>query len=130
MHKDIIPELNKYLSGREQYDPYAVCFALRYACEKKIYLQLTDETARNTFLNIKKSTKDKLEWAEESGYNVPIIYYILGIIFNEAEHLNGYEIEQNKERSCVYRLDNGAIRQMAIELFNYNGTDITVDAIL
>lgn len=130
LHKDIIPELNKYLSGREQYDPYAVCFALRYACEKKIYFQLTNETERNTFLNIKKSTKDKLEWAEEAGYNVPIIYYILGIIFNEAEHLNGYEIEQNKERSCVYRLDNGAIRQMAIELFNYNGTDITVDAIL
>ena len=71
-----------------------------------------------------------LEWAEENGYAVPVIYYMLGIIFNEAEHINGFEIEQNKERSCVYRLDNGVIHQMAIELFDYKGNDITIDAIL
>ena len=68
--------------------------------------------------------------AEENGYAVPVIYYMLGIIFNEAEHINGFEIEQNKERSCVYRLDNGVIHQMAIELFDYKGNDITIDAIL
>ena len=61
---------------------------------------------------------------------MPVIYYTLGIIFNEAEHINGFEIEQNKERSCVYRLDNGVIHQMAIELFDYKGNDITIDAIL
>lgn len=130
LHKDIILELNKYLRGDRQYDPYAVCFALRFGCEKNIYIQLRTEEHRNIFLNQKKKTKDKLEWAEENGYNVPVIYYMLGIIFNEAEHINGFEIEQNKERSCVYRLDNGVIHQMAIELFDYKGNDITIDAIL
>ena len=78
----------------------------------------------------KKKTKDKLEWAEDAGYDVPVIYYMLGIIFNEAEHITGIEIAQNKERSCVYRLDNGAIRQMIIELFNYTEEDIAIDAII
>lgn len=130
LHFDILPELNKYLKGLEQYDPYAVCFALRYACEKNIYEQLKNDDERNIFLEDKKKTKDKLEWAEGAGYNIPIIYYMLGIIFNEAEHINGYEIEQNKERSCVYKLENGAIRQMIIELFNYTGNEIIIDAIL
>ncbi len=129
LHSDILPELNKYLRGQESYDPYAVCFALRYACEKNIYTQLRNDEERTIFLS-KKKTKDKLEWAEDAGYNVPVVYYMLGIIFNEAEHITGLEIERNKERSCVYRLDNGAIRQMIIELFNYSGNDIEIDAIL
>ena len=129
LHSDILPELNKYLRGQESYDPYAVCFALRFACEKKIYTQLRTEDERTSFLD-KKKTKDKLEWAEGEGYEVPVIYYILGIIFNEAEHITGVDIEQNKERSCVYRLGNGAIRQMVIELFNYVGEDILIDAIV
>ena len=129
LHSDILPELNKYLRGQESYDPYAVCFALRFACEKKIYTQLRTEDERTSFLG-KKKTKDKLEWAEDEGYEVPVIYYILGIIFNEAEHITGVDIEQNKERSCVYRLGNGAIRQMVIELFNYVGEDILIDAIV
>lgn len=130
LHRDILPELNKYLRGQEQYDPYAVCFALRYACEKNIYEQLKNEDERKIFLEEKKKTKEKLEWAEDAGYDVPIVYYMLGIIFNEAEHINGYEIEQNKERSCVYRLENGAIRQMVIELFNFTGNDVNLDKIL
>ena len=129
LHQAIIPELNKYLSGQEQYDPYAVCFALRFACEKNIYEQLRTEEEKDTFLAQNTTTK-KLNWAEDAGYSVPIIYYLLGIIFNEAEHITGYEMEKNKERSCVYRLDNGAIRQMAIKLFHYKGEDITVDAIV
>ena len=129
LHNDILPALNNYLSGQPTYDPYAVCFALRYACEKKIYIQLEDEDEKTKFLS-KKKTKDKLEWAENAGYDVPVIYYLLGIIFNEAEHITGLEVAQNKERSCVYRLDNGAIRQMIIELFNYTGEDITIDAIV
>ena len=129
LHSDILPELNKYLKGQESYDPYAVCFALRYACEKNIYAQLRNDEERTIFLS-KKKTKDKLEWAEDAGYDVPVIYYMLGIIFNEAEHITGIEIAQNKERSCVYRLDNGAIRQMIIELFNYTEEDIAIDAII
>lgn len=129
LHSDILPELNKYLRGQESYDPYAVCFALRYACEKKIYIQLRNDEERTMFLS-KKKTKDKLEWAEDAGYDVPVVYYMLGIIFNEAEHITGVEIAQNKERSCVYRLDNGVIRQMIIKLFNYTEEDITIDAIL
>ena len=129
LHSDILPELNKYLKGQESYDPYAVCFAIRYACEKNIYAQLRNDEERTIFLS-KKKTKDKLEWAEDAGYDVPVIYYMLGIIFNEAEHITGIEIAQNKERSCVYRLDNGAIRQMIIELFNYTEEDIAIDAII
>ena len=130
LHNDILPELNKYLIGQEVYDPYAVCFALRYACEKNIYMQLQTDEQKKTFIEEKKTTKEKLEWAEELGIDVPIIYYMLGIIFNEAEHITSYEIEKNKERSCVYRLDNGAIRQMVRSLFNYKGEDITIDAIV
>lgn len=129
LHSDILPELNKYLRGQESYDPYAVCFTLRYACEKNIYAQLKNDGERIMFLS-KKKTKDKLEWAENAGYDVPVVYYMLGIIFNEAEHITGIEIAQNKERSCVYRLENGAIRQMIIELFNYTEEDVSIDAII
>jgi len=52
LHNDILPELNKYLRGQESYDPYAVCFALRYACEKNIFTQLRSDGEKRVIYSL------------------------------------------------------------------------------
>lgn len=122
LHTYLIEQLNKYLADGNNYDPYAVCFALRLACEKNIYMQLKDTQKKADFLNT-KMTRDKLQWAENEGINIPFTYYLLGIIYNDAAHLR----EEEKDRDCVYKLDNLAIRQMVKAMFG--STPVTIEAI-
>lgn len=121
LHKYLIEQLNKYLSNGNDYDPYAVCFALRLACEKNIFVQLSDAQKKD-FLNT-KMTRGKLQWAENEGVNIPFTYYLLGIIYNDADHLR----DDEKDRDCVYKLDNLAIRQMVRAMFD--SIPVTIKAI-
>lgn len=119
VHVYLLEQLNKYLNNSNEYDPYAVCFALRLACEKKIYEQLNNEQ-KPIFLET-KTTKKKLEKAEEMRVNVPFTYYLLGVIYNDADHLR----ENEQERNCVYKLDNLIIRHMVKTMF---GKDVVTIA--
>lgn len=110
LHDYLLEHLNKYLGNGNDYDPYAVCFALRLACEKKIYEQL-DDVQKEKFLET-HTTKEKLKWAEEMGIDVPFTYYFLGVIYNDADHLR-----EGEERNCVYKLDNLIIRHMVKTMF-------------
>lgn len=78
-------EISKYLGSQADYDPFAVCCSLRKKIEKIIYAQLKDIHSKTKFIETHK-TQAKLSFAEECGINVPEVYYLLGIIYNDGMH--------------------------------------------
>lgn len=120
----LINEMNKYLRKDADYDPYSVCIALRIKIEKIVYEQLPTEDAKRTFIET-RGTKPKLEFAEKILGELPDIYFILGVIYNDAGHLK----DENSEKPVVYRLKNLIILDMISEIFEYKGEDLTIDSI-
>ena len=120
----LINEMNKYLRKDVDYDPYSVCIALRIKIEKIVYEKLPTEEEKEKFIQTHK-TKAKLEFAENILGELPDIYFILGIIYNEAGHLK----DENSEKPIVYRLNNIIIQKMIGEIFEYEGEDLTIDSI-
>lgn len=78
-------ELGKYKKNK-RYDIPFVCCGIRIKIEEKIYNKLTNEY-KSEFLNI-HGTNNKLDFAEEKGVNILEKYYLLGIIYNEALHMD------------------------------------------
>ena len=120
----LINEMNKYLRKEADYDPYSVCIALRIKIEKIVYEKLPTEDKKKEFIQTHK-TKAKLEFAENILGELPDIYFILGIIYNDAGHLK----DENSEKPVVYRLNNLIIQKMISEIFEYQGVDLTIDSI-
>ena len=120
----LINEVNKYLRKEADYDPYSVCIALRIRIEKRVYEKLPTEDKKREFIQTHK-TKAKLEFAENILGELPDIYFILGIIYNDAGHLK----DENSEKPVVYRLNNLIIQNMISEIFEYQGVDLTIDSI-
>lgn len=120
----LINEMNKYLRKDADYDPYSVCIALRIKIEKIVYEQLPTEDKKKEFIQTHK-TKAKLEFAENILGELPDIYFILGIIYNDTGHLK----DENSEKPVVYRLNNLIIQNMISEIFEYQGVDLTIDSI-
>lgn len=120
----ILQELNKYLHENSDYDPYSVSIALRIRIEKLVYDKLRTEEERETFINT-HMTKSKLEYAETILGELPDVYYILGIIYNETGHLKSEDIN----KPIIYRLQNIVIKQMIVEIFNYKSEDIVLSNI-
>lgn len=120
----LINELNKYLRKEADYDPYSVCIALRIKIEKRVYEKLPTEDKKKEFILTHK-TKAKLEFAENILRELPDIYFILGVIYNDAGHLK----DENSEKPVVYRLNNLIIQNMISEIFEYQGEDLTIDSI-
>ncbi|MFV0264243.1 MAG: hypothetical protein ACK5JN_17720 [Kluyvera sp.] len=77
-------ELKRYLECKN-YDPIAVCFAVRVAVEKLGYEMLTHEDQQNEFLTTKK-TKNKMDFAASTGIDIPESYFLLGLIYNTNLH--------------------------------------------
>ncbi|MBR4689764.1 MAG: ATP-binding protein [Bacteroidales bacterium] len=123
----LLTELNKYLSDKTSYDPYAVSLAIRIATEKKVYDSLDNDCDKNEFVNIRdKGTKDKMEFAEEKGKMIPDAYYILSLIHGESDHIEYDEnTKEFKEKPVVYKLNNIVVKHMVAELFDYKeGIDV------
>lgn len=120
----LINEMNKYLRKDADYDPYSVCIALRIKIEKIVYEKLPTEDEKKEFIQTHK-TKSKLEFAEDILGELPDIYFILGVIYNDAGHLK----DENLEKPVVYRLNNLIIQNMISEIFEYQGVDLTIDSI-
>ncbi len=120
----LINEMNKYLRKEADYDPYSVCIALRIKIEKRVYEKLPTEDKKKEFILTHK-TKAKLEFAENILRELPDIYFILGVIYNDAGHLK----DENSEKPVVYRLNNLIIQNMISEIFEYQGEDLTIDSI-
>lgn len=126
----LLEELNKYLTDRPIYDPYAVSLAIRIATEKMVYNSFENETDKNEFVNIRiKGTRDKMEFAESKGKLIPDAYYILCLIHGESDHIE-YDgnTKQFKEKPIIYKLNNIVVKHMVAELFDYkSGVDVTLD---
>lgn len=120
----LINEMNKYLRKEANYDPYSVCIALRIKIKKIVYEKLPTEDKKKEFIQTHK-TKAKLEFAENILGELPDIYFILGIIYNDAGHLK----DENSEKPVVYRLNNLIIQNMISEIFEYQGVGLTIDSI-
>ena len=105
-------EVEKYLKD-EDYDPFAVCCAVRVKIEENVYNRLNKEEDKVLFLDAHK-TRKKLDFAESKGVPSPEIYYLLAIIYNKGVH---WEEDKDNVTPIVNALTNLAIKQMIKEVF-------------
>jgi hypothetical protein len=107
-------EITKYLDGKTTYDPLSVCLAVRLQVEVKAFSTLGTDDDRTEFIGTKK-TVNKLDFAGKKGIDVPDIYYLLGIIYNDIAH-----IRPNTDYSTpiISKLNNLTIRKMITKLFS------------
>lgn len=129
---NILKHLNKYLHDGYGYDPYAVCFALRFGIEKKVYDSLSYED-KEEFLNTHR-TENKIEFAEAHGLEFPEAFRVLSIIYNDALHplhLEGNHdcTQTNLDKTCVLKLQNKVIRHIIKSIFKYQNTDLGIECI-
>lgn len=119
----LINETNKYLRKESFYDPYAVCVCLRIRIEKLFYDQLTESDVKDVFLNTFE-TIPKLEYAERQLGEINDVYYILRPLFNDPCHFDGIH-----EKIVVFKLNNMVIFNILNNIFQYQGIDLSIDAI-
>ena len=129
LHQVLIDEVNKYLSGNQNYDPYAVAMALRLRVEKVIYEQLGTQVEKDEFVD-QKMTKYKFSYAEDHGVMVPDVLNVVNAIHNEADHLKYDAVRhQYLEKAMVYKLQNNVIKGMLNQIFDWSGIALTTAVI-
>ena len=103
-------QLDCYLNN-QNYDPLAICVALREIIESRVYGALNTTEGKEAFLNDKHGTPNKLKYAEEQGMDVPEIYYLLGNVYNDPMHIDN---RSNKliTQTLYSRLENNTVRSM------------------
>ncbi len=108
----LFQESDNYLNDRS-FCPLAVCGAVRVKIEEIAYNKLTSEEAKMTFIQTYK-TRDKLEKAEELGFDSPESHYLLGIIYNEGMHWkNNVDIIS----PIAAKLENNTIKKLIRDIF-------------
>jgi ABC-type cobalamin transport system ATPase subunit len=113
--KHLNKEFNNYING-EPYCCYSVSCYIRIEIEKRTYLKLEDESLKENFLKTHKTLK-KLELYKEKGKEVPELYFLLGIIHNEALHINEKTKEQ-KSFMIYSKLQNAIIKGWLKDTFS------------
>lgn len=92
----------------------AICFGVRVRIEELLYGSITDPLHQQSFI-AEHGTKKKLEYCEQVGIDVPEIYYLLGIIYNDRLHWrNGMDIV----KPVALKLENITIKNMIRDIFN------------
>lgn len=84
-HAYTVGELGRYLNSRN-YDPLAVCFAVRILVERLTYNLLARADEKDEFLNEVRMTKNKMYFAASRGIEIPESYFLLGLIYNTNLH--------------------------------------------
>jgi hypothetical protein len=112
-HQIINAEATKYLSGQANFCPLAICFGVRIKIESIIYNKITDPVHKQKFLDL-HGTKKKLDYCEEIGVDVPEVFYLLGIIYNDNLHIrHGLDFT----RPVAIKLENLTIKKMIHDIF-------------
>lgn len=101
-------ECQKYADSEAEFDPLAVCCAVRNIVEKNAYHQLPSQAECDAFINTHK-TRKKLEFAESVGVSVPEYFYLLGVIYNEGMH---WREGQDNLSPIAVKLENSTIRSL------------------
>jgi hypothetical protein len=104
----ISDECRKYTDSEEEFDPLAVCCAVRNLVEKHAYQQLPSQADRDTFISTFK-TRKKLEFAESVGASIPEYFYLLGVIYNEGMH---WREGQDNLSPIAAKLENSTVRSL------------------
>ena len=102
-------QMDNYLDNKD-YDPLAVCVALREIIESRIFSRFSNPAHKDVFIE-KHGTQKKLNYADEQGIDVPEIYYLLGNIYNDPMHVDN---KSNKliTQTLYSRLENATVRNM------------------
>lgn len=111
--KFIAGEISKYLKEQDDYDPFAVCCAVRKNIEKKVFELIGDPSNQSEFLETKK-TRCKLDFASSLGIEIPEIYYLLGIIYNDGMH---WRENQDNVSPVATKLENLTIRNLITDTY-------------
>lgn len=106
-------EIDKYLTDQPDYDPFAVCCALRRRVEENVYQNIPGVAEKGTFLATHQ-TKSKLEYAETTSVIVPEYYYLLGNVYNDGLH---WKTDRDNESPLKAKLENGTIRKLIRDVF-------------
>ncbi|MNE42926.1 hypothetical protein D3C76_751220 [compost metagenome] len=99
-------QLDRYLQGNS-FDPLAVCCAVRRRVEAIAYERLGADF-REEFLLTHK-TASKLDFAKSKGAAIPEVFFLLGVIYNEAMHLRE---NQDNFSALGSKLSNLTIKHM------------------
>ncbi len=123
----LIDEVNKYLFG-QNYDPYAVAFAIRIRIEKIVYDSIAVPAVKNEFLAANDSIA-KIKVCTDNGIKVPTFYMMVLAIGNESAHLRmidgGYQ-----EKEMVFKLRNLSIKRIVEKIFDkQDGASVTLQTI-
>lgn len=113
-HLFIEGEVVKYLNDQTDFDPLAICFGVRIKIEFLLYSKITDPNNSQRFLD-EHGTKKKLEFCEAIGIDVPEVFYLLGIIYNDNLHIRH---GQDSIRPVAIKLENLTIKKMIRDIFN------------
>ena len=110
MYKEVY---DKYLN-EENYDSLKICLAVRIKIEEIIYNKLNSQELKDEFIKTHK-TKEKLNFAVDNGIEVPEIYFLLGIIYNDNLH---WRENRDLETPLRTKLSNLVIKNMIKTIFN------------
>lgn len=102
-------QFEKYNNDELEYDPFAVCCYVRKKVEQFAYEKINDHQLKQEFLDTHRTTK-KLNFAENKGVEIPEIYYLLGIIYNDGMHY------KNNDDAISGKLENLIIKKMIKEI--------------
>ena len=98
--------------------------------EVNIYRQLTTQEQRDAFENTKETKKKFEKMEQDYGVDVPVAYYVIAAIHNDADHIYIDDNGNIPDASMVYKLEHLAIRNVVKSMFRYKeGIDITIDAL-
>ena len=117
-NKYVFREAEKYCDNNAEFDPLAVCCAVRKKVENLVFNLIVEDDNRDTFLNVVNTgTSDKLEFAESVGIKINEIYYFLGIIYNESLHWKDIRDRNSNISPAMSRLKNLTIKKLIQSLF-------------
>lgn len=86
-HSYTAKQLEIYLknSNNEEYDPLAICFAVRIQIEKNAYDLLSSDECKEKFIDTHTTTA-KLDYVATKYEAIPESYFLLGLIYNNNLH--------------------------------------------
>ncbi len=100
-------EFKKYVDGAPVVDLLAACVGARISIEKHAYDQLNADQRTAFTDEYNSSTRDKLNFAEDVGANVPTAHQMLGLLYNDALHFKDH---YDYISPIVAKMNNGAVR--------------------
>lgn len=92
----------------------AICFGVRIKIEELVYNTIPDAENKRIFIEDTNGTKNKLNFAQSIGIDIPESYFLLGIIYNTSLHLSD---GQDVSKPLGLKLENNTIKQMIKSIF-------------